>query len=233
MRPRQRFLKEARAASALNHPGIVAVYDIGESDGRLFIAMELVDGETVRKKLERGPLDLKPMLRMAIQMAEVMARAHGAGIVHRDIKPENIMITSDGHTKLLDFGIAKLKRPQGESSQTVDDSRTQPGTVLGTVSYMSPEQTVGSELDHRSDLFSFGSVLYECVTGHKPFTGTTVETMYGIAHLPAEALSARVNAPEELIRIVEKLIEKEKEDRYQSAGDLAVDLRRLERKAVS
>ncbi len=229
---RQRFLQEARAASALNHPNIITIYDAGEEDGRWFIAMELVEGETLRQRLERGPLELKPFLRMAVGVAEGLARAHAAGITHRDIKPENIMITREGLPKLLDFGVAKLRQREQQEAATLGGTfKTAQGVLVGTLAYMSPEQLKAGEIDHRSDLFSFGTVLYECLTRQRPFGSSTMEAMigleYGVAR-PIRELDERV--PQELQRIIEKLLEKDPEDRYQNASDLAVDLRRFERR---
>src|ERR1035438_8729339 len=151
--PRLRFLREARTVSALNHPGIVTIYDVGEWEGRLFIAMELVEGETLRKKLDAGTMNTKATVKMAITLAEALQRAHTAGVVHRDIKPENIIISTEGQTKLLDFGIAKLKRPEASLSAEAAtlESLTVPGFILGTIHYMSPEQARSAEIDHRSD----------------------------------------------------------------------------------
>src|SRR5215475_449064 len=174
---RQRFEQEARSASALNHPNILTIYDIGEADGALFIAMELVEGKTLRELLASGePLPTKRLLDLGVQAAEGLAKAHSAGIVHRDLKPENVMVSRDGFVKILDFGLAKLvQAPAAEASNlpTVVEPATRPGTVMGTVGYMSPEQASGEPVDYRSDQFSLGSVLYELLTGSKPFQRKT------------------------------------------------------------
>jgi len=238
---RMRFLREARTVSALNHPGIVVIYDVGEWEGRLFIAMELVEGATLREKLKQGSLDAKVVVKMGITLAEALVRAHHAGVIHRDIKPENIIIAHDGQAKLLDFGIAKLRHPdapgpssEAEAGATLDHSLTTPGFILGTVHYMSPEQTRQQEVDPRSDLFSVGAVLYECLSGRKAFDGPMVDAMYHIAHNHPPAIRQSAPAvPEDLERIVEKLMEKDREERYQNAGDLLVDLRRAERRMIA
>ena len=188
---KRRFFQEARAASAVNHPAIAQIYDVDEVDGAAFIVMELVAGKTVRKLLENRELDLLGALEIGQQVAGGLARAHEAGIVHRDIKAENMMVTPDGHAKILDFGLAKLLEPPGaarESPSAEDIShletlaRTQAGMVLGTLRYMSPEQARGLAVDHRSDIFSLGIVIYEMVTGQAPFTGNSpVDTLHAIA----------------------------------------------------
>jgi serine/threonine protein kinase/Tol biopolymer transport system component len=234
--PRLRFLREARTVSALNHPGIVTIYDVGEWEGRLFIAMELVEGETLRRKLEQGAMTTKSTVKMAITLAEALQRAHSAGVVHRDIKPENIIITTDGQTKLLDFGIAKLRRPDqplgiDEHAPTANESLTMPGFALGTIHYMSPEQARMEEIDHRSDLFSLGSVLYECLAGRKAFAGNNVDSLFAITHHPTAPIRQYdLTIPSDIEGIVEKLMEKDRDERYQSAADLLVDLRRAERR---
>jgi serine/threonine protein kinase len=175
----KRFEHEARAASALNHPGIVTIYDIDEDDGTSYIAMELVEGQTLRERLADGPLDTSEALRLAIAIAEGLARAHEAGIVHRDVKPDNVMITRDAQVKILDFGLAK-QTPTGielQTDLTTMSRMTQQGMVLGTVPYMSPEQAAGRAVDHLSDQFSFGVVLYEMVCGRRPFQGDSVATV--------------------------------------------------------
>ena len=172
----KRFEKEARSASALNHPNIVTVYDMGASEGVSYIAMERVDGETLRKLVSSGPIPVKKLLPIATQVADGLARAHEAGIVHRDLKPENVMVTRDGLVKILDFGLAKLASTgsgSDEGSKLPTVSGTTPGVIMGTVGYMSPEQAGGATVDFRSDQFSFGSILYELVTGKRAFTGKT------------------------------------------------------------
>jgi serine/threonine protein kinase len=235
---RMRFLREARTVSALNHPGIVTIYDVGEWEGRLFIAMELVEGETLRKKLTQTGLDPKTVLKIAMSLAESLGRAHNAGVIHRDIKPENIIISTEGQTKLLDFGIAKLRHPnvsqEEEAAATMNNSLTTPGFILGTVHYMSPEQTRMLDMDARSDLFSLGSVLYESLSGRKAFDGPMVDSMFHICHdAPAPIRQFDPNVPEDFERVVEKLMEKDREERYQSCADLLADLRRAERKLTA
>src|SRR4249920_1105289 len=182
---RARFEQEARSASGLNHPNILTIYDIGEADGTIYIAMELVEGKTLRELVASGePLPTKKLLDVAVQTAEGLAKAHSAGIVHRDLKPENVMVSKDGFVKILDFGLAKLAEPEsGEASAmpTLAQPETRPGTVMGTVGYMSPEQASGEPLDFRSDQFSTGSMLYEMATGQKAFgRKTAAETMSAI-----------------------------------------------------
>src|SRR5258706_12013499 len=173
----KRFEREARSASSLNHPSIVTIYEIGQTDAVSYIAMELVEGKTLREGLAGGPLPMRRLLSIAAQVADGLAKAHGSGIVHRDLKPENIMVSGDGFAKILDFGLAKLTQNEPESgehtkAETVSVG-TEPGVVMGTVSYISPEQAVGQALDFRSDQFSFGSVLYEMATGKRPVAGKT------------------------------------------------------------
>jgi eukaryotic-like serine/threonine-protein kinase len=175
----RRFEQEARAASALNHPNIIFIYDVGRENSTAYIAMEFVDGRTLRALLESGPLSIKKGLQIAAQIADGLAKAHAAGIVHRDLKPENIMVARDGFVKTLDFGLAKLMPGFDYSSQTMTATvGSHPGAVIGTANYMSPEQACGRELDYRSDIFSFGSILYEMVTARQPFRGaSTAQTL--------------------------------------------------------
>ena len=224
-----RFEQEARAASSLNHPHIVTVYEIGREAEVAFIAMELVDGKTLRELTASGALPVRRMLGVAAQVAEGLAKAHAAGIVHRDLKPENVMVSKDGFVKILDFGLAKLiEAESGELSAmpTLASPQTRPGTVLGTVSYMSPEQASGEPLDYRSDQFSLGSILYEMATGQKPFQRkTAAETMSAIIREEPEALSKqRPDLPPPVRWILERLLAKDREERYTSTRDLARDL---------
>lgn len=242
---RKRFMIEARSAAAVSHPAIAQVYDIDEIDGNLFIAMEFVDGRTVGRLVAEGELDLLGAVEVALQVAEGLAKAHDAGILHRDIKSDNIMVTRDGHAKLLDFGLAKLLEPWDEEprvapedlSRTLTRGRglTVPGAVMGTISYMSPEQARGKELDRRSDIFSLGIVLYEMVTSELPFKGETpLDTMHAIAYEEARPVTiVRRNLTPELHRIVSRCLRKRPEDRYPGARALAEDLRRLKRDVES
>jgi serine/threonine protein kinase/Tol biopolymer transport system component len=226
---RQRLEQEARAASGLNHPGIVTVYDIGSSDGVIYVAMELIEGRTLREMLADGPLPTKKLLEIGAHIADALAKAHAAGIVHRDLKPENVMLTSDGFVKILDFGLAKLSEsPSRHLSQlpTAVAPPTEPGTVLGTVGYMSPEQASGQALDFRSDQFALGSILYEMATGRRAFLRKTVaETLAAIIREEPEPI-AQLNPgiPPPVRWIVERCLAKDPAERYFSTGDLARDL---------
>jgi two-component system LytT family response regulator len=225
----QRFLQEARLASALSHPSVAHIYEIGESDGALFLAMEYVDGRPLSARVAEGPLSCAEIIRIGIETADALDSAHAKGIVHRDIKPANLMLTSRGRVKVLDFGLAKIESAKIPTEET--QLMTTTGVVLGTVHYMSPEQTLGRELDPRSDIFSLGVVLYELATGRLPFSGSnTPETMARILHSQPDAI-ARFNyeLPGELERAIRKCLEKDRERRYQSARDLVVDLKNLER----
>jgi serine/threonine protein kinase len=236
---KSRFLLEARAAAALTHPAIAQVYDIDEADGQLFIAMEFIDGRTVSRLIADGELDLMGAVEIALQISEGLVRAHDAGILHRDIKSDNIMITKDGHAKLLDFGLAKLFDAPGDDAKadaeglsrtiTKVPGRTIPGTIMGTISYMSPEQARGQKLDGRSDLFSLGIVLYEMVTGELPFKGDSpLDTMHSIAYdEPRPVTVVRKNLPPHVHRIVTGCLRKRPEDRYLNAHALSADLKRL------
>jgi len=224
-----RFEQEARAASALNHPNIVTIHEIGREEGVAFIAMELVDGRTVRELIAFKPMPVRRLLNVAAQIADGLSKAHAAGIVHRDLKPENVMVSRDGFVKILDFGLAKLAEPaSGEVSVmlTMTAQPTQPGTVLGTVGYMSPEQASGEPLDFRSDQFSLGSIVYEMATGHKAFQRkTAAETMAAIIRETPEPLARlRPDLPPPVEWIVERCLSKDREDRYASTKDLARDL---------
>lgn len=225
----RRFVREAKATSALNHPNILTIYEIGESENTNYIAAEYVEGETLRERLRREPLNLKAALDVAVQITGALQSAHGAGIIHRDIKPDNVIIRPDGLAKLLDFGIAKLteKKPESFDAEAATQIRTGTnlGMIIGTASYMSPEQAKGKEVDARSDIFSFGVVLYEMITSKKPFDGETAMDVIGaILHKEPAPLS-ETEIPKELRRIVEKSLRKDREERYQTAKDLRIDLK--------
>ena len=229
----RRFVREAKAASALNHPNIATIYEIGESDGIHWIAMELVEGETLAERLKGRSLEVPEVLDLGIQVAEALEKAHSKGIIHRDIKPANVILTPEGQAKVLDFGLAKVTRLEGQAaSATVStETHTVPGMVMGTARYMSPEQVLGQAVDHRTDIFSLGVVLYEMATGQPPFAGETASAIFdAILHQPPP-WPPRVHRtiPEELRRIIQKSLEKFREMRYQTASDLGADLKRLKR----
>ena len=226
-----RFEHEARAASSLNHPSIVTIYEVGRADSVSYISMELVEGKTLRDLLAEGPLPTKRLLAVAMQTADALAKAHEAGIVHRDLKPENLMVTRDGHVKILDFGLAKLIATEGPEVSTLPTAAvpTRPGVVLGTVGYMSPEQASGRPVDFRSDQFAFGSILYELATGKRAFSrGTAAESLVAIIREepePIGALSPGIPIP--LRWVIERCLAKDPEERYASTRDLARDLNHL------
>ena len=231
----QRFIREARTASALKHPNVAHIYDIGESEGTNFIAMEYVEGQTLAAEISGRPLDVAVIVEIGLQINDALDEAHSKGIMHRDLKPANLILTARGQVKVLDFGLAKVAQTEAQvmagDGNTV--TKTETGVVLGTVPYMSPEQVLGQELDHRTDLFSLGVVLYEMATGRLPFAGGSVsQTMDRILHAQPEAIARlNYNVPEELERIVRKCLEKDRERRYQSARELQIDLRNLKRDA--
>src|SRR5437762_4678269 len=231
----QRFVQEAKAASALNHPHILTIYEIGSVNNSRFIATEFIDGVTLRQRMNEG-MKLIDILEIGSQIASALVAAHAAGIVHRDIKPENVMMRKDGYVKVLDFGLAKVTESTDSGADTEAPTRamvnTGAGTVMGTASYMSPEQAKGVQVDERSDLWSLGAMLYEMISGHLPFAGETpTETISLILLKEPPPLSRYANeVPEELERIVDKALTKDREERYQIAKDLLIDLRHLKRK---
>ncbi|MCA1604396.1 MAG: serine/threonine protein kinase, partial [Acidobacteria bacterium] len=231
-----RFKQEARAASTLSHPYVAHIYEIGEADGYSFISMEYVEGETLRQTCAREPMKLSEALNVVVQTAAALAAAHQAGIVHRDIKPENIMLRHDGYVKVLDFGLAKLSEQSGHSldPDTLAQSqfKTDPGVVLGTMTYMSPEQARGLAVDARTDIWSLGVVLYEVVSGRTPFAGATGSDVIAsiLTAEPAEAARSMAEVPDELWRVLRKALHKDTGQRYQTAAEMLADLQSVKRR---
>src|SRR4051812_5574531 len=231
----RRFIQEAKAVSALNHPNILTIYEIDEIDSEHFIATEFIDGETLRARIKKGPLTVADALDIGIQVGNALLSTHSVGIIHRDIKPDNIMLRHDGIVKVLDFGLAKLSRERQLGTDSLAPTQnminTAYGMVLGTAHYMSPEQARGLELDARTDVWSLGCVLYEMISGRQPFAGpTTIDVMSGILNREPDSLAPHLpEGPRDLDRVIQRAMRKDRDERYQTVKDLLIDLRDLKR----